>query len=896
MWRARLRWTTRPSARSPARGGASAFTLHILPIPLYTYERALSASDIRVEAISSTIAVEGQPTTLMVRKSRLVDDATGKQMLCVNQRLSAVIGEDGSLVPFDGQSTSWKVNRLNVQLMQPAPAGSLTLVFRNVYGLIGKDEFDTGFDDPKYFHPNLYLIRDGVELSSSYIYVHKDLSSYVYFEDEPDPGAEYTVRMVDFQRIYKFSQNVMNRFDKALTVSLGSFQTRDGIGDSLSNLSISVSREAPGGGAGQLVSSVYLNARYLSNGYWYDTLTGSIPYPSASALFNEVLEDWPHRLTASTIYRKNGFVTPVSVFDVEARTDRALSSVSVCSGVSPFAHYYGWVTDSLGNVMFGTPGVLNDVPSAWLDGHMPTSGEYQQDSQSVGQMVRYVEYDSGNGQLVSGSPLLDVTKVTSPYLVLKRNDTPVHVRLVNADPGLSSDLRYDSWDRPVYMISAISEWSGRPVCTRYDAEKASNGYYYEYMNETSAVWLGAYERSASFHEFSGGYDFFFADYAEGGNEKVYPGDYWVSVLQGDEEVSANVALKQLTPAAEEAGEAHRQTLEWPNVNINGKVVNTFGGAVHRDGATVRLTDTGTGKAYEFRYRCAFPLEEGLNGLAAYSPSSYHNVTQYSEDAKADLTLQFYNDYGSWRRRYWCNAWDEHFRFMYSGAECQCMFWLENGPYYSYDGWYSRWHESGDDGATQVVTHNCDSLRASPAVPEGRYRLDLLSPDGSLVSTYFESLDVSKANQEALYGLTLELPYCTVSGTVRTEDGELCYGNDWKVRMDCLGEPANSREMTLWSRDPASDNMVSRFAFAELGTLRDCAGSGKVHTLGAGDAPGPLTDKLGVTTSGYLKGYCEPGLMPGEYTLSVEYRRHRGLHVARADHRQQGGGEGREAQP
>jgi len=246
------------------------------------------------------------------------------------------------------------------------------------------------------------------------------------------------------------------------------------------------------------------------------------------------------------------------------------------------------------------------------------------------------------------------------------------------------------------------------------------------------------------------------------------------------------------------GACYDAEVEWPNININGKIVDLNGKAVHRDGTIVRLTNNTTGKTYEFKYRCAHPLEEGLIGVGAEydfsnDDASQKDITVYSEDSKKDETLSFKKN--EVRRYYWNNAWDEHFRFMYNGIDCKNLMYIEN-PSMKYTNYYTYVQESTNLDEPCIM-HNCDSLRCAPAVPPGDYKLELLSNEGKLIHTFFDHLDVSKANQDQLYDLTLELPCYDVKITVNNEDGKLCYGNEWEIvlrrRNQCRRNPKQAVE-------------------------------------------------------------------------------------------------------
>jgi len=564
--------------------------------------------------------------------------------------------------------------------------------------------------------------------------------------------------------------------------------------------------------------------------------------------------------------------------------------------------------DSSGCKILDNPYLFVDVPEEFRTNHS-SYGAVNSDTYDIRKVFKRRCYMNGSTYYVDAESNdflalnnVDVTTLTDgcaypAYLVVKLNDTSIGIKLNSTNPSLSSDLSYISIQKPVYKIRC--RYTEYDYTYDFDYVFTEDSYSYihfddEYLDDYYLSMIKRsgmdtreklkansekyYYRVISQFEMNHAYDFFFAESA-GGREKILPGDYKVSLLDEDENVKTSF-IKSFTKAEEKAGNTYGQLIELPYININGKIVDTLGRVVHRDGTIVRLTNNSTGKTYEFKYKCAFPLEEGLIGVGAQAsyaeletiPSNANeDLTLFSEDAQTNLTLKFSRDKdGNIRRRYyWNNAWDEHFRFMYNGIDCKNLLYVTNAEYLVH-GYRNTWHEAQNPTQPSIV-HNCDSLRSSPAVPEGDYKLELLSYDGNLISTYFSHLEVSKAKQSQLYDLTLELPFCNVSGVVRTTNGDVCYGNDWAIKMKNLNEPEKSGEMKLWSRDPASNNMVSRFAFYNLGVNRDCIGGSQIHTLGGAGYITSTTDKLGVTTSGYLAGYAEPGLWPGEYELTIEYK-------------------------
>jgi len=339
------------------------------------------------------------------------------------------------------------------------------------------------------------------------------------------------------------------------------------------------------------------------------------------------MEDWDYKVKGFTLYRKNDFIKKIDLFNSSFHADRSRTSYCFRSTPSPFVHFYGWITDSRGYRILDTPELFVDVPPEFLSAHIGLSANA---SDGVYQDSFYYAYSNSgkssgrdtspfrkhfNGNKYSyGENVVDVddeflclnphfynnftifvsgvNEVNSAYAIMKLNDTAMKTVIANTDSSLSSDLVYESWQKPVYGCSAY-------IYEEQEYNDYSDSYYtYEYKTvfplteeeclQTSSrllgtcvinfeeegikrwidayddiddsgmywrkkfstveecktnSWIDTYERKIALPELNNGYDFFFAD--GGWKEKVYPGQYNVSFYEDGEKIGSSFIMNLL---------------------------------------------------------------------------------------------------------------------------------------------------------------------------------------------------------------------------------------------------------------------------------------------------------------------------------------------------------------
>jgi len=315
---------------------AKTVDLHIIPITANTYEKEIDIQSVQSKTVFSTVKnVQNSNGNIVIPFKKLFDDSMNEKMQLLKQNLIGVTDESGETVSF--LNYSWKDATLRITLDSMKPSFQrLTFEFQQYYCVFPKDGIDDA-EERKNFHPNTYVYDNSVELSSHYLYVHKDDETYVYFNSPLEAGHEYSVKMIDYQKIYKFKVHQLNYFSKAVDVKIDEIHTEDGLADTLENISFTLnSKSMDDANEYDFTASIFNTPGYYSYGYWYDK---DEPV-SCQASFSFVREGWRFNVKSSTLFKKNDLVVRLPLLDETFSIDRSLKSTLTFQVDSPFIHYY----------------------------------------------------------------------------------------------------------------------------------------------------------------------------------------------------------------------------------------------------------------------------------------------------------------------------------------------------------------------------------------------------------------------------------------------------------------------------------------------------------------------------------------------------------------------------
>ena len=891
-----------------------------LPFDENTYTYDIDNTKIRKD--TSTVVLENIVATdsMLVSKEDL-NMTNGERLYNVNQRLTKleVLDSEGSVnreLPIDAYR--WSLTDLRINFNGSINDESVKLTFVDTLIDIDKEEFKTSSDflwnfepdefldeaeaeearaeqleiSKRSYHPYIYILSGqnyDTEIETGYIYSNTDVSSTIHLYDDlaADTNLNARAKLIDFHAIYKFTIIEDNYFDKNISIIVDSIKTSDGIPDTFNAMSVSVSEKRPDDEWKAVKSKI---------NYATDETTIML----TSADFDNMKECHYYKFSSTCLYGHNDFrdladlqlsiVSGEQEIGDEIDIGYEVSSTYHVNVVSPLVHINGWMTDCLGNKILETPGMIRDFP--------PNSSKYilNDNDKENGNCVDvrysskvqvYLGYNDGSRYTVNKNLPFNILKTPSytrnRYTVLKGNETtPLKFELINNDESISADLSY--------VMSTVIGYAYKPNrdSWRVDVEDHEVDYY------DSECYLGSgYVRSMhSMYELSGEYDFIFAsipdetlpyqDYKHKMNKySVYPGEYTANVYEGDEILTSFT----LDCTKENENSLFGLKIVHPRINVIGQVFNEVNNEkIHKDGMIIRMINLDTEESFDFTYRCELPFQEGLTGIRIPKDSPY---IMYSDDREEDVYLEY-----GWNGDMWVNAWDETFRFAYSGIDSNCIYWKDT--------------VSGD-----TVVHNADSLRASKGLEPGLYKIELIY-DNEVLSTYYEPeeedeeedeeaeeaaaaesedeeedemkkpLEVSRENQANLYNIMLPFPLCKVYGAIYNEDGEVQYGDDVIVIFENTEDDTKSRSYTLYKKDHDSGNELTGFMFNGLGMPRAIWNSKEGRNDGSDrcifieDTMAAEENDLGmfryyyydINSSNYLKGYAEPGLWPGTYNVRV----------------------------
>jgi len=248
---------------------SSEVDLHLLPISLYTYTRDFDLVNLSSEMISSTITglFNDSSRIKKVENKNFYDDSTGKKMPTLKQKLMSIHDESNEEVQFE--SYTWKADMLEVTLREPKSYSRLTFEFRSLFSCFQKDDIVVDNIDLKDFHPNLYIFENDNAYSKDYLYIHKELDTYIYFSEPLDLEKQYRIQLIDFQRIYKFNVHQINSFYKEMRLTFNGLNTSDGIDDNLRNVSLSISSKSRDDASEYILERTEFNQKEHQEGWSY---------------------------------------------------------------------------------------------------------------------------------------------------------------------------------------------------------------------------------------------------------------------------------------------------------------------------------------------------------------------------------------------------------------------------------------------------------------------------------------------------------------------------------------------------------------------------------------------------------------------------------------------------
>lgn len=447
--------------------------------------------------------------------------------------------------------------------------------------------------------------------------------------------------------------------------------------------------------------------------------------------------------------------------------------------------------------------------------------------------------DSSNHTLKEISGLFDKCPSSALYVKPKVSGWNIfNASLLKENYGSNNDSDY------IYLNAGSYNYLVASKAFQYSnlSIKLENVNDSNFTYETSAKFLSDnsfYAEAINYHQYQNECDFEFREsYLSYDNEtldnfvrnySIYPGTYNIKLYMNDNLIK-DYGNFDITKENEATGDFYGIKLKWPFVNFTGKIVNKANGEIiHKHGIKLRLLNNETFKFIDFNY--------------VYQNGGFHPMTSIPNKCVEGFTA-FKSENNSYI--YKSGGWTNGFKFIFQGFKVTPSVFLdENGKYYDYD-----------------------SLWAAPSVPSGHYTVQLLDQTDSIISTYFNDLNLSSD----IYDLELDFPLCKFTGYLNS-NGTRIYDDNFKVLMENLDNPELSALFEFKNKNCAEVARKNYFEFNSFGREYDELNLGYGY-LGAnlnnckfikeGDDRNSDGVYLGST-------YCTSGLFPGNYKIRVFYK-------------------------